>query len=97
MAVVLTALAPQFGYSLCRDFNAEFLTAAQSWNAYYSLNGVIFASVTVALATKAPKIQDPISQSIAVGAWAAGILFIYSFLMHISRMKNGRHPFKLFL
>jgi hypothetical protein len=82
---------------LCCDFDTEFLTAAQSWKAYFSLNGVIFASVTVALATKAPTIQDPMSQSIVVWVWAAGILFIDSFLIRISQMKNGGYPFKLFL
>jgi len=57
----------------------------------------ILAFVTVALAIKAPAIRDPTSQSIVVWVWTAGILFIYSFLIYIFRMKNGGYPFKLFL
>jgi oligosaccharyltransferase complex subunit gamma len=57
----------------------------------------ILSFVTIALAIKAPRIRDPTSQSIVVWVWSAGILFIYSFLIYIFRMKNGGYPFRLFL
>ena len=51
----------------------------------------------MALALKAPTIQDPKSQTLVIFIWASGILFIYSFLIYIFRMKNGGYPFRLFL
>jgi oligosaccharyltransferase complex subunit gamma len=57
----------------------------------------LLAFTTIALALKAPTIRDPTSQSIVIWVWTAGILFIYSFLMYIFRIKNGGYPFKLFL
>jgi hypothetical protein len=57
----------------------------------------LLAFTTIALALKAPTIRDPTSQSIVIWIWTAGILFIYSFLMYVFRIKNGGYPFKLFL
>jgi oligosaccharyltransferase complex subunit gamma len=57
----------------------------------------LLAFTTIALALKAPTIRDPSTQSIVIWIWAAGILFIYSFLIYIFRMKNGGYPFRLFL
>ena len=57
----------------------------------------LLAFTTVALALKAPTIRDPNTQFIVIIVWASGILFVYSFLIYIFRLKNGGYPFRLFL
>jgi len=57
----------------------------------------LLAFTTMALVLKAPTVQDPTTQSIVIWVWTAGILFVYSFLIYVFRIKNGGYPFRLFL
>ena len=57
----------------------------------------LLAFTTMALVIKAPTITDPTAQSIVIWIWSGGILFVYSFLLYVFRIKNGGYPFKLFL
>ena len=57
----------------------------------------LLAFTTIALIQKAPTIREPSTQLIVIFIWAAGILFIYSFLIYVFRIKNGGYPFRLFL
>jgi oligosaccharyltransferase complex subunit gamma len=38
---------------------------------------------------------DPRSQKVAAVVWTAVILFVYSFLLSVFRIKNGGYPFWL--
>ena len=58
------------------------------------LDGVL-AFAAIALAMKVPRIQDSKSQQIAVFAWGAVLLGMYSFLLSVFRVKNGGYPFYL--
>ena len=57
----------------------------------------LLAFTTIALIQKAPTIRQPSTQFIVIFIWTAGILFIYSFLIYVFRIKNGGYPFRLFL
>ncbi|KAJ2901710.1 Magnesium transporter protein 1 [Zalerion maritima] len=51
--------------------------------------------VTIGLVSKVPLIQEPRIQQIAVVAYCAALLVLYSFLLSIFRVKNGGYPFSL--
>jgi oligosaccharyltransferase complex subunit gamma len=55
----------------------------------------VLAFAAIALAMKVPRIQDSKSQQIAVFAWGAILLGMYSFLLSVFRVKNGGYPFYL--
>ncbi|SMQ52034.1 unnamed protein product [Zymoseptoria tritici ST99CH_3D7] len=59
-----------------------------------ALYGVL-SFATISLALKVPRIADPKSQKVAVVVWAGIILFVYSFLLSVFRIKNGGYPFWL--
>jgi oligosaccharyltransferase complex subunit gamma len=65
-----------------------------SFNEGLIIDGVL-ALATVALVYKAPTIRDPTSQFAVIMIWSGGILFMYSFLMYVFRIKNGGYPFKI--
>lgn len=50
---------------------------------------------TIALALKVPRMSDPKKQQVAVFAWGAVMLVMYSFLLSVFRIKNGGYPFYL--
>lgn len=58
------------------------------------LDGVL-SFATISLALKVPRITDPRAQAVAVAVWGGVILFMYSFLLSIFRIKNGGYPFWL--
>ncbi|ODQ50150.1 hypothetical protein SAICODRAFT_21896 [Saitoella complicata NRRL Y-17804] len=57
----------------------------------------VLAFSTVALAIQAPRMLAPQRQSVAIWVWTGVILLMFSFLMHVFKIKNGGYPFKLLL
>ncbi|KAI9849760.1 MAG: oligosaccharyl transferase subunit ost3/OST6 [Thelocarpon superellum] len=55
----------------------------------------VLAFATISLAMKVPRMSDPRAQQVAVFAWSAVMLGMYSFLMSVFRIKNGGYPFYL--
>jgi oligosaccharyltransferase complex subunit gamma len=59
-----------------------------------NLDGVL-SFATISLALKAPRIKDSRAQQFAVIIWSGVLLFMYSFLLSVFRMKNGGYRFWL--
>lgn len=55
----------------------------------------VLSFAAISLAVKAPRIADPKAQQIAVFVWGGVLLVVYSFLLHVFRIKNGGYPFSL--
>lgn len=55
----------------------------------------VLSFATISLALKVPRIEDYKKQQVAVFAWGAVVLLVYSFLLSVFRMKNGGYPFYL--
>ncbi|KAI8387500.1 hypothetical protein BD560DRAFT_382710 [Blakeslea trispora] len=61
-----------------------------------SVYGVLAFSL-IALITSVPKLEDPLRQRIGIYIWLACLIFIFSALLGIFKIKNGGYPFKLLL
>ncbi|KAI0179251.1 hypothetical protein GGR52DRAFT_535485 [Hypoxylon sp. FL1284] len=55
----------------------------------------VLSFATISLAIKAPRTRDPKIQQLAVIVWGVVLVFMYSFLLSIFRVKNGGYPIKL--
>lgn len=55
----------------------------------------VLSFATISLALKVPRMEDSKKQQVAIFAWGAVVLLMYSFLLSVFRMKNGGYPFYL--
>ena len=49
----------------------------------------VLAFATISLALKVPRISDPRTQQVAIIIWGVVLWGMYSFLLHVFRIKNG--------
>ncbi|KAI8080263.1 uncharacterized protein B0P05DRAFT_540620 [Gilbertella persicaria] len=61
-----------------------------------SIYGILAFSL-IALISSVPKLDDPLRQRIGVYVWMACVIFIFSALLGLFKVKNGGYPFKLLL
>lgn len=55
----------------------------------------LLAFSTVALAITVPKMDDKWRQRVGAYVWMTCIIFVFSCLMNLFKLKNGSYPFRL--